>query len=453
MSRATVTVEPLASPPDVTVDVPGSKSHTNRALVCAALAQGSSRLEGALFADDTVAMMNALEHLGIGLVADPAGAEVTVTGCDGRVPPGPVTIDAAQSGTTGRFLLCLAALGPGPYVLDGDEQLRARPLGHLVEALRTLGVALDGDRLPVTVGPAPASTSAGPAPAHDDARDAAASTGGQLTAGRVRLPGSVSSQFLSGLLLSAPYARPGPDGSGELVIEVVDELVSVPYVELTLATMASFGAKVDHEDYRRFVVHRGGYRARSLRIEPDASAASYFFAAAAITGGRVRVSGLGRHSVQGDVGFVKLLEQMGATARWGDEWIEIEGGSPLVGLDVDLADMSDLAQTLAVVATFATTPTRVRGIGFIRHKETDRISAVVDELTRLGIGATRHDDGFSVVPGRPQPGTTVETYRDHRMAMSFALFGLCHPGIAIADPDCVAKTFPRYFAVLDQLRG
>ncbi len=423
MITAPVTIEPLTARPDATVAVPGSKSHTNRALVCAALAEGRSHLDGALFADDTRAMAGALAALGIGVTADEEAESITVDGCGGRLPAGPATLDVAQSGTASRFLLALLGVGPGPYRLDGHPQLRGRPFGPLADALRQLGVGIDADSLPLNV------------------------AGGRLRTGTVALSGSVSSQFLSGLLLAAPYA----EGSGTVRVELTDTLVSTPYVELTLSTMADFGVTVARDRYRWFAVAPQRYESRTLAIEPDASAASYFFAAAAVTGGRVRVPGLGRHTVQGDLRFVDLLERMGARVTVADDYTEVEGTGRLHGIDVDMADISDTAQTLAVVATFASGPTRVRGIGFIQHKETDRLGAVVTELQRLGIDARRLDDGFVVEPGVPRPGT-VATYDDHRMAMSFALLGLVHPGITVENPGCVAKTFPRFFTVLDHLR-
>lgn len=271
-----------------------------------------------------------------------------------------------------------------------------------------------------------------------------------LDGGTVQVRGDVSSQFLSGLLLSAPCMRDG------LRVQVVTELVSVPYVEMTLAVMTAFGATHHSdvgEDGRRIItVPPGSYRAVAhYVVEPDASAASYFFAAAAICGGRVRVEGLGATSLQGDIAFVGALEQMGATVERGADHITVTGGAPLRGVDVDFTDLSDTAQTLAVVAPFASSPTTITGIGFIRAKETDRIAAVVTELRRCGIRAEELPDGIRVHPGTPQPAT-VSTYDDHRMAMSFALLGLRTPGISIADPGCVAKTFPGYWSALEDLR-
>ncbi len=422
---APLVIEPLAGPFDATVVVPGSKSFTNRALVVAALAEGRSVLEGALSADDTTAMVEALVALGIAVVHDQGAATMVVDGVAGEVPAGPADLDARLAGTTSRFLLPMLALGSGRYRLDGSPPLRARPMGLLVEALRALGATIEDEghagRLPVTV------------------------VADGLRGGRMRIPGHVSSQFLSALLLSGPAMAQG------LRIEVEGALVSRPYLDVTIATMAAFGVKVERSGESGFRVAPGIYRACRYRVEPDASAASYFFAAAALCGGRARVPGLGRASVQGDLAFVDVLEAMGARVLRDDKVIEVEGTGKLAGVDVDLSDCSDVAQTLAVVAPFASSPTRVRGIGFIRRKETDRIAAVVTELRRCGIEAEEEDDGFVVHPGVPRPAR-IETYHDHRMAMSFALLGLRVPGIEIADPGVVAKTFPGYFAVLDGLR-
>ncbi|MFV0259568.1 MAG: 3-phosphoshikimate 1-carboxyvinyltransferase [Acidimicrobiales bacterium] len=419
------TIHPLATAPSVTLTVPGSKSHTNRALVCAGLAHGRSVLRGALFADDTLAMVEALRALGVGIEVDPAGRSMRVFGVNGRPVDGPVTLDVRQSGTTGRFLLAVVALGHGRYTVDGHSQLRARPMGPLAGALRSLGIRVEGDHLPITV------------------------HGEGLPAGRVGVDGTVSSQFLSALLLAAPGVVPRA-AADRLEITWAGSPVSRPYVDLTLSTMAGFGVTVDRPEPDRFVVTPQAYQGADLVIEPDASAASYLFAAAAVTGGRVRIDGLGRATRQGDLGFVDVLARMGAEVEMDDTATEVRGTGRLRGITVDMADISDTAPTLAVVASFADAPTTVTGVGFIAAKETDRIAAVVTELNRRGITATATEDGFVVEPSTPTPGV-VETYDDHRMAMSFALLGLVHPGIVIADPGCVAKTFPDYFAVLDQL--
>ncbi|WP_232534205.1 3-phosphoshikimate 1-carboxyvinyltransferase [Plantactinospora sp. KBS50] len=411
-------VPTVPAAPDVTVRPPGSKSITNRALLCAALADGRSRLSGALFADDTRAMIGAVAALGATVTADEPSRELTVTGIDPRRAAAVAAVDARQSGTTSRFVLPVAALRPGRTTVDGAAQLRARPMGPLLDALRQLGAQVqegtDQGHLPVTVS-------------------------GPLRGGPARLPGHLSSQFLSGLLMAGPLMRDG------LAVELTSPLVSVPYVTMTTAVMAAFGVTVDG-----LRTAPGRYSATDYAIEPDASAASYFLAAAAITGGRITVDGLGTDSVQGDVAFADLLARMGARVERTARRLTVTGTGSLRGIDVDMADISDTAQTLAAVAVFADSPTRVRGIGFIRRKETDRIAAVVTELRRAGIDAVEDDDGFTIHPGPPAP-TRFASYDDHRMAMSLSLLGLRVPGIEIADPRCVAKTYPGFFTDLATL--
>jgi 3-phosphoshikimate 1-carboxyvinyltransferase len=436
-------VVPFAGPIDAAVRPPGSKSITNRALVAAALASGRSELSGVLFADDTEAMLACVERLGATLEVDRHRHVVTVDGVGGHIAPGPLALDARLSGTTSRFVLPMLTLGPGPYRLDGGEPLRARPMGPVLDAMRALGadVVEHGElgHLPVTV------TSRAHGVDAEGAGGTAVGSHDQV----LEVPGDMSSQFTSGLLLSAPCGPPGT-----VTIRLSTTPVSQPYLDMTVAVMEGFGVEVDRPDARTFVVHRAAgssYRPTSYAVEPDASAASYLFAAAAITGGRVRVEGLGSVSLQGDVGFVDVLERMGAEVRREATAIEVRGTGELHGVEADFTDISDTAQTLAAVAVFADSPTRVTGIGFIRRKETDRLAAVVTELRRCGVEAHEEPDGFVVHPGAPSPAV-VETYDDHRMAMSFALLGLWAPGIAIADPGCVAKTFPDYFTVLESLR-
>lgn len=411
-------LSPVEQPPDTTLRPPGSKSITNRALLCAALAEGTSTLTGVLFADDTRAMLGAITALGAEVEVDEAATIVQVRGTDPRTATGPVTLYANQSGTTARFLLPTLALRPARGVLDGDAQLRARPFGPLVEALRALGAQVEE---PAEAGRLPLAVT------------------GPVHRGRVPLPGHLSSQFLSGLLMAAPLMPHG------LAVELTSPLVSVPYVTMTAAVMSAFGVDADG-----LGAAPGRYRAAEYPIEPDASAASYFLAAAAITGGRITVAGLGAASLQGDVRFADVLERMGARVSRDADGITVTGTGTLRGVDVDMADISDTAQTLAAVAVHADGPTRVRGIGFIRHKETDRLAAVVTELRRAGIDAVEHDDGFTVNPGRPAP-TRFDTYGDHRMAMSLSLLSLRAAGIEIDDPRCVAKTYPHFFADLSRV--
>jgi 3-phosphoshikimate 1-carboxyvinyltransferase len=415
-------IEPVAGPLDATVVVPGSKSVTNRALACAGLADGVSTLTGALVADDTEAMADCLRRLGIAVAAEGGGTTLVVEGCGGAIPATTARLDVRGSGTTARFVAPLAALGKGRFVLDGTPRMRERPMADVAAALRDLGVTVVGDRLPLTI----------------EAQG--------LRGGGVAVAADVSSQFASGLLLAGPATVEG------LHLELTTAPVSRPYLDLTVDVMRSFGADIAVDaSGHAFDVAAGGYRATAYAVEADASAAAYFFAAAAICGGRVTVPGVGRHSHQGDLGFVGLLERMGATVEQTDDATTVIGARPLHGIEADLSELSDTAATLAVTAAFASTPTRVTGVGFTRAKESDRVGGVVAELRRLGVDAVEETDGFVVRPGPFRPGR-VETYDDHRMAMSFALVGLRVPGIEIADPGCVAKTFPRFFEVLDSLR-
>jgi 3-phosphoshikimate 1-carboxyvinyltransferase len=421
-------VHPLAGPVDATVSVPGSKSLTNRALVCAALAAGTSTVDGALVADDTRAMTDALALLGATIEVDPDTGRLAVTGTGGRLRPGPLVLDVRLSGTASRFLLPVVALGDGPYTIDGRPPLRARPMGPVLAGIEALGARVEhrGEpgHLPVTVVAA-----------------------GGLAGGEVTVAGDTSSQFLSALLLAAPCTRDG------LRVTVAGPLVSRPFVDLTLGVVAAFGAEVGEGPGPVFEVAPGGYRAAAYRVEPDASAASYLLAAAAVAGGRVTVEGLGAGSPQGDARFADLLAAMGARVERTATSTTVTGDGRLRGLGtVDMADMPDMAQTLAAVAVFADAPTRVTGVELIRWHETDRIAAVVAELRRAGVEADESRDGFTVHPGTPRPAR-IRTYDDHRMAMSFALLGLRAPGIEITDPGCVAKTFPGFWAALDGLRG
>jgi len=427
-------VDPIDHPVDATVSVPGSKSLTNRALLCAALAGGTSTVANALVADDSRAMREALATLGARLEVDDAAGRVTVTGTGGRLRPGPLHLDMRLSGTTSRFLLpVVATFGRGPYRVDGAPPLRARPMGPVLDGVTALGAAVEGHgepgHLPVTV-----------------------TTPGRPVGGDVAVAGDTSSQFLSALLLAGPGARDG------VRVTVTTPLVSRPFVDLTIDVMGAFGATVTAGDSAGgdlvLTVPPAEYRATAYRVEPDASAASYLLAAAALVGGRVTVTGLGAGTRQGDARFADLLGAMGAVVtRTADATTVAGRPGPLRSLgEVDMGDMPDMAQTLAAVAVFADAPTRVRGVALIRGHETDRIAAVVTELRRAGLRADEHADGFVVHPGAPQPAR-IETYDDHRMAMSFALLGLRAPGIEIADPGCVAKTFPGYWDTLDALRG
>jgi 3-phosphoshikimate 1-carboxyvinyltransferase len=418
---------PFVGTLDAVVRPPGSKSVTNRSLLAAALAAGRSELTGVLFADDTEAMLDCVRALGATVSVDREACTATIDGVGGSLDQPGGRFNARQSGTTARFIAASLALSAGPNILDADDAMRRRPMAPVFDALAALGASVEqlGEPgyLPVSItGPSevPASMPI------------------------VSLPGAASSQFASGLLLAAACMPAG------LRIEITGEVVSRPYLDITVAVMRSFGANVTTPDDRTFVVEAGGYIGGRHEIEPDASAASYFFAAAAICGGTVQVEGLGTDSMQGDIAFVDILERMGATVTREPDATSVTGG-PLHGVEADFSQISDTAQTIAAVAAFANGPTVITGIGFIRRKETDRITGVVNELHRLGITATEDSDGFTIVPGPIRPAT-ITTYDDHRMAMSFALIGLRVAGVSIADPGCVAKTFPTYFEELERIR-
>ncbi len=419
-------VRPLQRPMSGSVRPPGSKSYTNRALVLASLARGESTLRGALFSDDTLHMATALRALGFELAADETERTFSVAGAGGRIPAARASVFVGNSGTTARFLAPVMALGSGVYELDGNEAMRRRPIQPLLDALNGWGARASS--------------------LHSDGCPPVRVEADGLEGGNACMPGGVSSQYFSALLMIGPCTRRG------ITLEVEGELVSKPYIEVTAQAMQAFGANVEREDFRKFSVEPTSYRSMSYEVEPDASAASYFFAAAAITRGTVVVPGLGSRSLQGDLGFVRLLERMGCRVRQTETETEVTGPERLAGIEADMSNLSDTAQTLAAIAPFASGPTRVTGIGFIRRKETNRVAAVVTELRRLGIRAEEESDGFIVYPGIPKPAR-VETYDDHRMAMSFAVLGLAAPGIEILNPSCVSKTFPDFFQTLDHLRN
>lgn len=419
-------VKPLTGPLRAAVRVPGSKSYSNRALPIAAVARGRSVLTGLLESEDTAVMIESLRRLGVALEADWENHIATLDGCGGSFPADTADLFLENSGTSIRFLAALVATGRGTYRLDGGARMRERPIGDLLAALVELGVdarAEAGNGCPPVLIRA-----------------------GGMAGGSVRVRGDVSSQFLSALLMAAPLA------SGEVTIFVDGPLVSRPYVDMTIGTMAAFGATVHREGDAIFRIPGGqGYAAREYAIEPDASAASYFFGAAAIARGTITVHGLGSKSLQGDLGFVRLLERMGCRTEMTEQATTVTGG-PLRGIDADLGDLSDTVPTLAAVACFADSPTTIRGVAHIRHKETDRIRAVANELRKTGIAIDERADGFVITP-RPMSGARMETYNDHRMAMSLALLGLRVPGIVIRDPGCTRKTYPAFFRDLDRLTG
>ncbi len=405
---------------------PGSKSITNRALVCAALAEGISTLSGALDSEDTQVMIDSLQRLGIGVERQKEGTRLVVSGCGGVIPAGEADLFVGNSGTTIRFLTALATLGRGNYRLDGVPRMHERPIADLLSALSQLGADVRSE----------AGTGCPPVIVHANG----------LPGGQATIRGDISSQFLSGLLMAAPLAK----SNVELLVE--GELVSKPYVTMTVGVMREFGVESHFSGLSRFVIAgQQRYRGCEYAIEPDASAASYFWGLAAVTGGEVTVEGLGERALQGDIAFAQCLEQMGCRITYDSRGTTVTAPSaPLRGIDVDMNAISDTAQTLAVVALFAEGPTTIRGVAHIRHKETDRIGDLARELRKLGAKVEELPDGLRITPG-PLHGATIATYNDHRMAMSFALAGMKIPGVIIQNPGCTAKTYPQFFEDLSQL--
>ena len=428
-------VTPISRPLAATVCVPGSKSLTNRALLIAALADGTTTLVNALFSDDSRYFASALQTLGFDVILDPERSRMTVTGLGGRIPARTAELFIGNAGTAARFLTAFLTLGHGEYILDGEPRMRERPIGDLVGALT---------QLRAKIAPSPCQ---GEGRGDGQVCPPVKITANGLPGGKTKIAGNISSQFLSALLMVAPYAQ------SPVEIEVTTELNSKPYVDMTLSIMADFGICVERDGYKRFSISPSLYSPRSsYLIESDASAASYFFAAPAICGGTVYVENISRKSVQGDIAFLDVLEKMGCTIEETDRCILVTGHTPLRGVDIDMRDISDTAQTLATIAPFVATPTCIRGIASARVKETDRVHATCTELSRLGVRVEEHEDGMTIYPCDEIQPATVQTYNDHRMAMAFSLIGLRVPGITIENPDCVSKTFPDFFEVLETLR-
>ena len=417
-------VRPADEPLSAVVQVPGSKSVANRALICAALADGTSELNGVAPGDDTAAMFDCLRELGIAVGAGTDVDRALVDGTGGRFSPGPHTLVTRLAGTTSRFVTALAALATEPVVVDGLPPLRTRPMTPLHDALVQLGARVEPGEswghLPVTVS----------GPLH--------------AGGTVRIRGDVSSQYVSALMMIGPLL------DGGLTIELTTPLVSRSYLAITAAVMASFGVTgVDVGD-DRVVVPAGRYVPTVYDVEPDASSASYPLAAAAIVGGTVHVPRLTARSLQGDARFAELLGDMGCEVIVNDRGTTVTREGHLRGIDVDMVDLSDLVPTLAVVAPFAHTPTTVRGVGFIRGKESDRLGDLCRELRTAGVDATETDDGLHVRPGVPH-AARLGTHHDHRLAMAFGLLGLVVDGIDIEDPAVVSKSWPGFWDVLEDL--
>ncbi len=405
------------------VDLPGSKSLSNRVLLLSMLAEGTTQIQNLLDSDDVRYMIGALEKLGITLQETREKNEISVEGCSGGIPNSDLELMLGNAGTAMRPLTAALTLGQGRYVLDGVPRMRERPIVDLVEGLQQLGA-----KVRLLNGP--------PGPPVEILAQG-------LPGGTARIKGSVSSQFLSAILMAAPGAEK------DVTLEIDDTLVSVPYVEMTLALMERFGVHVENRDFQEFHIpgkqtyHSPG----DFFVEGDASSASYFLAGAAITGGTVTVLGCGTESLQGDSKFAEVLEQMGAETQWQPHSVTVRGNT-LKGVDLDMNRMPDAAMTLAVAALFAEGTTKIRNVYNWRLKETERMKAVTTELRKLGAEVEEGDDYLIIDPPDQIQSTEIETYDDHRMAMAFSLAACGAESVTILDPGCVSKTFPDYFEVL-----
>ncbi len=405
------------------VDLPGSKSLSNRVLLLSMLAEGTTQIQNLLDSDDVRYMIGALEKLGITLQETREKNEISVEGCSGRIPNSDLELMLGNAGTAMRPLTAALTLGQGRYVLDGVPRMRERPIVDLVEGLQQLGA-----KVRLLNGP--------PGPPVEILAQG-------LPGGTARIKGSVSSQFLSAILMAAPGAEK------DVTLEIDDTLVSMPYVEMTLALMERFGVHVENRDFQEFHIpgkqtyHSPG----DFFVEGDASSASYFLAGAAITGGTVTVLGCGTESLQGDSKFAEVLEQMGAETQWQPHSVAVRGNT-LKGVDLDMNRMPDAAMTLAVAALFAEGTTKIRNVYNWRLKETERMKAVTTELRKLGAEVEEGEDYLIIDPPDQIQSTEIETYDDHRMAMAFSLAACGAKSVTILDPGCVSKTFPDYFEVL-----
>lgn len=438
-------VKRAAGPVDISVEVPGSKSITNRALLMAAMADGPSVLEGVLFSEDSEHFLKALQALGFALQIDREHKKVSIQGQGGGIPNKSGEIFVGSAGTAARFLAAFLAMGDGSYRLDSSEQMKKRPMRELLEALVSLGAKITFEEEPWTFPMRIEGIRQG--------------TAGRKTAARVELTIDRSSQFLSALLMTAPLCFE------ELTVQLTGQRNARSYVEMTEQMMKQFG----HPGVKRigescYQVGGFAYAAREYLIEPDVSAACYFYAMGAVTGGRAVVSHMRRDSLQGDMQFLKILERMGCTLSWQaagkacmpegrrEECLVLTGpeGGHLKGIQTSFSDFSDQALTMAAIAPYADAPVSITGIAHIRGQESDRVAVICRELARMGIRCEETQDSVTIYPGTPK-GAEIETYNDHRVAMAFALTGLRAEGIVIKEPGCCKKTFPEYFQVFSRI--
>jgi 3-phosphoshikimate 1-carboxyvinyltransferase len=425
MTTSSLAIKPINHPLHASVRIPGSKSLTNRALLIASLANGKTCLTNALFSDDSRYFAGAMQTLGFNIQLDEPNSKIIINGLGGKIPVRKAELFIGNAGTAARFLSAFLTLAFGEYTIDGEPRMRERPINDLVSALSQLGAKIE-----TTNNCPPVKISAS-----------------GLPGGKVKISGEISSQFVSALLMVAPYAQ------SPVEIEVTD-LNSKPFVDMTLSTMLDFGVEIQRNAYHSFRIPNKKYKSIiTYAIESDATAASYFFAAPALCGGTVKIENISRDSKQGDIAFIDILQQMGCEVSEDDNCISVSGTAELRGIDIDMRDIPDTAQTLSALAPFASSVTNIRGIASARVKETDRVHATCFELARLGVQVEEHHDGLTIHPCKKFIPATIRTYNDHRMAMAFSLIGLRVPGVAIENPECVSKTFPDFFEVMDTLSG
>lgn len=418
-----IEIKPQHIKPYAEISVPGSKSYTHRILIASALSDGTCRIENALLAEDTLLTIQALRQMGIH-IADAPASRFKVTGCNGHLDPGVDHIYLGNSGTSMRLLTAVASLGRGTLTLSGTERMAERPIQDLIDALQQLGVQIRSINRngcpPVEI------------------------KGGLLKGGPVTVNCRKSSQYLSALLLIAPCTEKG------LAIEVSEGPVSKPYVDMTIDVMTKFRVTVERKNYDRFLVGgRQSYRAGAYTVEPDASQAGYFWAAAAVCGTRIKVKGVTQDSRQGDVNFAQVLANMGCEIKSEHDGITV-AGRPLQAAAINMGDMPDMVPTLAVVAAFAQGTTVIKNVSHLKEKESNRLTAVVNELVKMGIQARCSENELIITGGKPH-GAEIETYDDHRIAMSFAVAGLVTPGTFIGGESCVEKSFPEFWKVFEGL--
>jgi 3-phosphoshikimate 1-carboxyvinyltransferase len=414
-----ITLAPISTINGV-IDLPGSKSISNRALLLAALANGTTTLTNLLDSDDITHMLKALDSLGVTFILRNNGTTCVIEGLSGPLGACRDELYLGNAGTAMRPLCAALCLGSKSYHLTGEDRMTERPIGDLVDALRQAGAEIKYLK--------------------NEGFPPLAIYGRGLKGGEIRIDGSVSSQFLTAFLMAAPMA----EGDSTIIIE--GELVSKPYIDITLKMMKSFGVLVENRNYKEFVIKGNQiYQSPStFLVEGDASSASYFLAAAAIKGGKVRVNGVGRLSMQGDILFADVLKKMGAKITWGDDFIEAEKGE-LTAVDMDMNHIPDAAMTIAATALFAKGTTVIRNVYNWRVKETDRLSAMAAELTKVGAKVIEGRDYIEITPPKKLQHAAIDTYNDHRMAMCFSLVALSDTAVTINDPGCTSKTFPDYF--------